>query len=238
MALLDQCVAYWRLEEVSGARADSVGTSTLTDTNTVTQMVGKVGMAAHFTAANTEYLTCIDNPALSMGDFDFTIAAWCFPDTATGSRQIVAKRENAISANLEYLLRINVTLEMFIGDGVGASFNLGGGAALVASQWQLVIAWWDAAAGRINMQLNNGAVETSGATAVNPADSARPFFIGGMGAGQLWDGGIDEVGIWKRILTVQERSDLWNGGAGMDPFAAGGGSTLPSRTRISNRIGI
>ena len=32
---------------------------------------------------------------------------------------------------------------------------------------------------------------------------------------QYFDGLIDEVGLWRRVLTAQERTDLWNGGAGL-----------------------
>lgn len=29
-----------------------------------------------------------------------------------------------------------------------------------------------------------------------------------------WDGRVDELGIWKRALTVQERAELYNSGRG------------------------
>ncbi len=42
MALLDNLVSYYKLDEASGNRADSQGGLTLTDNNTVTQAVGQV----------------------------------------------------------------------------------------------------------------------------------------------------------------------------------------------------
>ena len=45
MALTDSIVAYWKLEEASGSRADVVGGNTLTDNNTVTGNPGKLGIS-------------------------------------------------------------------------------------------------------------------------------------------------------------------------------------------------
>ena len=61
-------IAYWKLDEASGTRNDSKGANHLTDNNTVTQAVGKVGNAAQFTLANSEYLSIADNADLSAGD--------------------------------------------------------------------------------------------------------------------------------------------------------------------------
>ena len=48
-------------------------------------LVREQGMAAQFTAANSEYLSRADNAALSMGDIDFTIETWVYMDTTPTS---------------------------------------------------------------------------------------------------------------------------------------------------------
>ena len=61
--LTDDLVAYWTLDEASGTRSDSVGSSDLTDINTVTSAPGILNGAAQFTAANNEYFEVADNPS-------------------------------------------------------------------------------------------------------------------------------------------------------------------------------
>lgn len=231
MALLDQCVGYWRLEEASGPRADSAGANTLTDNNTVTQGVGKVGFAGQFTAANAEYLSIADNAALSMGaGVQFTVAAWVFGNTFSSSSPIVAKFGGP---SYEYMMDTagspSAVPRIWIG-----STGFPHASGFVAGGWHLVIAWYDGATA--NTQLDNGAV-TSTAHIVDAPDGTSEFRIASRGdTAQYWDGRLDEVGVWKRVLTAPERTQLWNGGAGFNPFT--GGAALASSTRMAIRIGI
>jgi hypothetical protein len=49
--------------------------------------------------------------------------------------------------------------------------------------------------------------------------SGIPFLIGSNGDTYTFPSSIDEVGVWNRLLSDQEVSDLWNGGAGLTyPF--------------------
>ena len=92
MALTDNLIAFWELEEASGTRNDAHGSNHLTDNNTVAQGTGKVGNCADFELDNSEYLSIADNAALSVGDEDFTIQAWFNIEANPGFRQgIVGK---------------------------------------------------------------------------------------------------------------------------------------------------
>ena len=53
-------------------------------------------------------------------------------------------------------------------------------------------------------------------------DSSAPFELGDYNSGSEFDGLIDECGIWSRVLTAGEITDLYNSGAGL-PYDAGGG---------------
>lgn len=227
MAILDSCVAYWRLEEASGSRFDSVGANTLTDVNTVTQNTGKVGFAADFVRVNSESLSIASNASLQMGvDVDFTLSAWVWLATVGAAHTIMDKGSFAG----EY--RLDVT------NGAQARFYIAGGAnvssgAMTATAWHLIFAWYDQA--NLNVQVDNGAI-TQVASAVDAPAGAAPFQLGtDPGAGAFMNGRIDEAAIWKRVLTVQERSDLWNAGAGFNPFSGG---ALASSTHVAIRIGL
>src|SRR5258708_7847472 len=56
-AITDNLVSFWKLDEASGTRTDSVGSNNLTSNNSVGQSVGKVSNAAHFTATSNQYLS-------------------------------------------------------------------------------------------------------------------------------------------------------------------------------------
>ena len=107
MSLLTDLKAYWKLDEVSGARVDSVAGHSLSDNNTVTYGNGKQGRAASFAAATSEFLKVNDHADLSLGGVDaWTIAFWA-KSGDTGYTPLISKRSDASvghTANNEYTI--------------------------------------------------------------------------------------------------------------------------------------
>lgn len=222
-SLLDGLVAYWKLDEASGTRNDSVGSNHLTDNNTVTQAVGKIGNAAQFTATNLESLSIADNADLSTGDIDFGFATWVYLDSKGTSRYIATKGEGN-GTNDEFLFGYSSGADRFflgVYNGVGgageALANALGSPSLAT--YYLIKAWHDSVANTVNIQVNNGTVDSVSYSG-GGQDTTNPFTLGGTSAfGASWDGRIDEFGFWKRVWTFDERATLWNGGVGLThPF--------------------
>ncbi|MBI2105119.1 MAG: PEP-CTERM sorting domain-containing protein [Candidatus Omnitrophica bacterium] len=216
--LLDDLTAYWTLDETSGTRFDSVGSNHLTDHNTVTQASGVVGNAAQFTKANSEYLSIADNPSISMGDEDFTLAAWVYLDSlpSTSLHQpmhIIAKGNQFFTGQIEYLLRVDANDQaiLYSPGGTGGVFASTAG-PFSTNTWNHVVGWHDAAGDTLNIQVNNGAID-SRSHAVGVQDLGNELVLGTAATihDDLLDGRIDEAGIWKRILTAEERSLLYSG---------------------------
>lgn len=218
--LKNDLVAYWKLDEASGSRADAVGANTLTDVNTVTGNPGPSGalpLASQFTAVNSEYLTIADNAALSMGaGVRMTVAAWTYFDSKTGPHCMVGKWQNAVSN--EYALNYDSVADRFKFNvsSSGVNSTLVSADALGApatATWYLVIGWYDGT--NISIQVNNGPV-TSAAFTADIFDGTAELDIGRLGSvvTQYMDGRIAGVPLWKRVLTPGERSWLYNGGAG------------------------
>ncbi len=221
-SLLANLVAFWELEEASGSRADARGSNTLTDNNTVTQAAGKVGNAAQFTASSGEYLSIADNAALSMGDIDFTIAAWVYLDTK--ANEVIAAKYRTNTSQREYLLYYAATdgatqRFVFLVSPNGVSTNL-----VVAnnfgepstSTWHFVVAWHDSVANTINIQIDDGAADsTAHSTGVfNGTDDFRIGALYTSAPTYFLNGRIDQVGIWKRTLTTTDKTWLYNSGNG------------------------
>lgn len=230
MPLLAGLAAGWKMEEASGVRADVLGISNLTDVNTVTQAVGKIGFAGQFVAANLEHLSCADNANLSMGaGVRFTFAAWIWADTFVNG-VIFGKYGDPSYEYLFDTIGAPGALRITIG---GTTFTHG--STMTAAAWHLCIGIYDGT--NAQTQVDNGAV-TSTAHSTDAPDGTSPLHISHRGdAAGYWNGRIDEVYIWKRALTLGERTELWNGGAGLSfPFGTGGAPVSSFKNAI--RIGL
>lgn len=214
-------VSYWALDEASGTRNDSHGSNHLTDNATVAGTTGKISNAADFEAGNSEYLSLASNADVQTGDIDFTFAAWVNLESAAGLRTILSKFNN--TSNLrEYLLDYSATTSRFrftVSSNGTSTTTVSAdnfGAASLAT-WYFVVAWHDATANTINIQVNNGTPNSAAHTGGVFTGSAA-FRIGAAvasgGAPAYFDGLIDEVAFWKRALTDAERTDLYNSGSG------------------------
>ncbi len=224
--LLTGLIAFWKLEEASGTRVDEVGSNDLTDNATVTGAVGKVGNAAQFTNATSEFLSIADNTDLSTGNISFTIAGWVWLDNKTGQQGIVSKWLEG-SANREYLID-------YLGGGTDrfrfgvSSDGAGGGTTTVVQAdnhgspstgvWVFFACWHDSVADTISIQINNGMIDSS-ATSAGVFDSVAPVQFGATDTAVFLDGRMDAVGFWKKVLTADEKTEFFNGDIGLEhPF--------------------
>lgn len=226
--LLNALIAYWPGDEESGALLDAhTNGLDLTDTNTVTYAAGKVyDNARQYTAANSEYHTIADNASLSAGDNDFTIAAWVYLDSLGVIRAIASK--HATVNQLEYILyyRHSTTNFSFLvssdGNTTGyvirqaTSFGLPN-----TSTWYFVVGWHDAGNNTVNIQINNGTVDST-AHSAGVYDGTDPFMVGNYGgATSYMNGRIGPVMFWKSsagnggVLTADQRTALYNSGNGL-----------------------
>lgn len=213
-SLTTSLIAYYKLEEASGTRVDSFGANDLADNFTVTQAVGKVGNAGQFTRVNSEYLSIADNAALSVGDEDFTIVAWVYLDS-TGITQYIAAK-SLTGNNAGWWLNVLSSNVFGLNTASGAAQqNFSHSLSLSSATWYFVVAWYDSVANTLNIQVNNGTPESTAQT-LTIVDNAEQFVLGTYSGADsvFWNGRIDEVGFWKKVLTAQERTDLYNSGNG------------------------
>jgi hypothetical protein len=224
--LLTNLVSHWTLNEASGTRFDSVLASgnNLTDNNAVTQAAGKVGNAAQFTAVNSESLSRASNASLQIGDIDFTIAAWVYLDTLIDMALISkdmsggGKRE----FDLEFLHGATDKFRMRLFRAVDSSIAINDTTVISPATWYYVIGWHDAAADTMNIQVNNGSVVSAATGGALQAASDGDWYLGARqftGAQAFTNGRLNQVSFWKRVLTANQRTALYNGGNGVTyPF--------------------
>ena len=224
-------LAFWRMEETSGNRLDSVSAMALVPQGGATYGIGKHGNAAKLTGGAGTYFSIADNATLSIGAAQsFTIACWvCFDATPASHTCLVGKGNTAAAYDdAEYLLKMDATtLRFYVADSVGG-VTVNSGFVPVVGEWFLAIGWLDAAANLLHIQINNNPPVSVVCTR-DSYDSAFAMEIGrspGWSGSPLMNGRIDNVMFYKRILTIEERTALWNGGLGLDYAELGSGITF------------
>lgn len=180
-----------------------------------------VPTAASFAAASTQTLTTTDNASLSMGDIDFTIAYWIKPSTLGTLQTPIGKYTASTSTTGEYMMRLAANDRFHFGVGSGSSFVSATATtpAVTTGQWYFVVGWHDASNDTVNIQVNNGTVYTE-AHSGGVNDGFVDFTIGARtDSREYFNGALDNVAIWKRVLTAHERTSLYQAGVGRSYFS-------------------
>jgi hypothetical protein len=236
MALTDNLISYYSLDEASGNAIDAHGSNDLTDNNTVASTTGKVGNCRDFELGSNEYFEITDPDSLSLVDAttSWTIAFWVNLESKGTTQGLVMKCHGG--AVVEYGVEYNTGTDRFraaIGNGTTSAIEAADvlGSPSLAT-WYFIVAWYDAVADTINISVNDGAVDSGSFTDGGANITATNFGIGGYGGLPNFtaDGLIDEVGVWiGRVLTSGERTELYNSGSGRDYayISGGGGGIIP-----------
>lgn len=225
--LLNGLISYWKLDEASGSRADSVGGNTLTDNNTVTQNPGKVSTAAQFTAANSESLSIADNASFDAIGAAMSLSLWVYPDSFLANNAILTKWTYATDG--EWSCDTGggggTTARMLIaGSATDPVTNLGTSPIILAvTTWAHLVWVFDGSqtgnAARLKLYAN-GVLQTLAFTGTIPAtirNGTAPLRMGAWSGSltRYWNGRMDDVKLWSRALTAAEvAEDYANGLAG------------------------
>lgn len=217
--LLNALVAYWKLDETTGTRNDSHSSNHLADNGSVGYDTGKISNAAVFAAG--KYLSLDDNAALSAGDIDFTWSAWVYATSKPAYfSRIISKRSAATNACYDISWEVDIDRLAFAIFSSGGTFAITKATtfgSLPLNTWCWLCAWHDSVGNTVNIQINNGTVNSVATGTVVPNNSTAQFRIGDLQqtGSREWVGRIDEVGFWKRVLSADDRTALYNAGAGL-----------------------
>lgn len=207
--LLTGLVSYWPL--TSNAN-DVHGSNNLTNNNSVTFGAG----GADFNGSS-QSLSHADNADLSTGDIDFTLALKVRFDTNPGC--IMIGKWNGDGSNSEYVLSYDqlatLRFEFIVrkADDSGSSWVEANslGAPSIGVDYT-IIAWHDASANTINIQVDGGTVDSVSYSA-GVRDGGAAFTLGAysLGLAGFLDGKLKDVGLWKKVLSGGERTTVFSG---------------------------
>jgi hypothetical protein len=132
---------------------------------------------------------------------------WLKAETAAG--RLATKRD--ADATIEWELVMSAAPTFIIYNSTGGTANTAtyGGAALTTGVWYHIVGWHDSVANTVNITVDNGTVYST-ATAIAPSDSTSSFRLGARHttAEAFFDGLIEDVRFYKRVLTAEERAVL------------------------------
>jgi len=221
-ALLTNLVSYWKMDEASGSALDAHGSNTLTPDGggTIGSSAGKISTARILTAANSQSFSISDNASVSLGDIDCTIIGW-FKATTLPTFDFVSK-DIETGSDREYLVGYNgsrMRFGVFSAAGAFTQIVANTFGALSTGTWYHVAAWHDSVNNILGISVNGTSDTVSYSSGIR--DAAARFAIGSRGANaNRLDGLVDEIGLWKRMLTPTERANIYNSGSGLAyPFS-------------------
>jgi Concanavalin A-like lectin/glucanases superfamily len=233
-SLLIGLAGYWKLNEASGARADSSGTgNTLTEVGgTISSTTGKIGDCPD-TIATAKWLERATNTSLQMGDVDFTIAGWFYMTALTPSRDLFRLDNGSVFDYDIYYHLGTGQFRFYFDKSAGGSVDLGTAITPNLNTWYFVVATHDSVNDLASIYWNGvlkGQLPVSGGTTITGGATFKVSSDTGR---------VDECGLWKRVLSASEITTLYNGGAGITyPFDGGAPPWATTRNRRAMPIGI
>lgn len=227
-SLINNLVAYWKLDETTGTRTDIVSGNNLSESVTnILSGSGKIGVGRSVSLnGSTEYLLSSSN-LLEINNESFTIMCWVFNKAFSdpAAHGYIGKNNTSNNAR-SYILRYDTATTNYLlglsANGIASSLNLTasnfGSPAIY--NWHLLIGWWDKANSIAGISVNN-TVNTATYSAGIFNNTGTPFTIGAYANSTFYANAlIDGCALWKRALSPAERLELWNGGYGIDyPFS-------------------
>jgi hypothetical protein len=229
MPITDNLIAYWKLDETSGTRADStLNAIDLTDPESnVGVTTGVINNAASFSFLTPNALTHITDANLETGAIDFTFSCWVQFAGDPGSDVTIFSKSGA--SEEEYDLSWNRAANRFRWTVCNTGYtgtSVDWSAAPPTNTWQFVMCGHRNGS-NVWIRVDGGTEVTASHTAGSQV-TADPFYIGRHHYNNFYNGLIDEVGFWKRDASG-DYDTLYNSGAGLAyPFSGGGPSTSPT----------
>lgn len=199
--LNDGLVAYWSLEDVS----DSVGGHTLTNNGSTTFVAAKNNNGANFVAASLQSLSSTSDDL--RGDQNFTVACWIDPNLAG---QTAGVSRDAASRDYSLLIS-NTTFQVYY---LNSSQAANVSQANPGAGFHLVIFYLDRDNNRLGISVNDAVPTTTAVSGSYTTYSGIAFRIGGNTTSGFSTSVIDECAFWSRVLTSDERTELYAAGAG------------------------
>lgn len=236
--LSEDMAAWWSMNEANGTRFDShVNSLDMTEVNGPTSQAGVLGNAVGFQLGDESHLTrpFSADEAWQMRDRDLTVAYWMYQDSFGGGYSSMVDNGGLTDESSDYGWRVgtNTGRQGFRGGfsindtkiEINSDLDIG----IQLDEWNFFIVeydrdgemaiWVDGIKQSVTLDIS----QFNGVDVISAA--SHGMFIGGNTRQdtRYMSGRLDEVAIWNRLLTEEEKTALYNEGVGLTYEEATGG---------------
>ena len=222
--------SYWNLNEAAGAtRIDAAGNGRdLVEFNgPIPTTAGIISLATQFSIASSNDLRRLAGSAYGIGKGDFSTSIWVNHPGGpiTGQAQFCIVVGDLGQPNVGfYLGHVDRQIVYGVGNsdaGAGGDTSIAAfapGVAFPPSTWTHLVATYEQATLTMSVYVNN-VFHHSATPGANPAPDVSeiaPIRLGGFAGLQFSDHALDAAGVWTKLLTADEITELYNGGVGKE----------------------
>lgn len=224
--LTNGLISCWEFDETSGTTAyDSHGSNDLTHGGSVqVNQTGKIGKAINI---NTDVSTRTSASAFA-GLTYCTVSAWTyFTGNLTVDRfYTLYAKQHTFYASPYWQFGCWIRggaydyYGLSVGNSITNSVETSSVSSVISNAWVHLIMDWDTVSGTMHIYINNVNDTIAGNNLTGTmGTAATPLKIGDdndLHANILpWVGYIDQIAVWNRILSSDERAELYNSGSGL-----------------------
>lgn len=208
-----------RMEQTRGVLPDSSGIQRLNDYIVKRKGLGLIfsttdKIAPSFIGGSAEKLRITSNSSLQVKP-EWEVAAWCFP-RSSNIQEVVSKASNT-PWNFEFSLRYVISGFVHAA-ATGSVYSSTTTVNASLNNWHFLRLGRAAATNNIFISLNNNTPVTA-SQPTQAISSSSEFNIGNWNDnGRPFNGLVDSVGRWDRLLTAAEYTFLYNSGRGVSFF--------------------
>lgn len=214
--LLTGLMGYWKLDETSGGTIDSSGNNyTGTGSNLTYNANGKIGRCYTFNGTDSRVtFGNVIKPTTAL-----SISLWMKDGGQTAEKNIInTSVYDGVWRGWRFTRYSDQAAGVLLSSGTN-NLDVTFGTTLSNDNWYHIVFTWNGTTAYV--YINN--VRNSGwswSYTISYATTHNLTFGANQSGGQVYDGEIDEVGVWNRALTSNEVSILYNSGSGLThPFS-------------------
>lgn len=228
--LLTGLIAYWKMDEASGNIVDLVSGLDMTAANAPDSASGKLyPTARQLSRASSQYFQRSGANALSAIVGSLSVAWWEYPTAYTGItgnyNSIIGTSSIPWYGGWSVIHTHDGSIVWYLCDVLGPDYwwTEHTGRIPTLNAWNFSVFTYDSSNGAITYRLNATpeltyswstgslkAMTNLGAGLPSIGKAPHPTVIN-----HCYDGRIGPVMVWSRSLSAEERSDLYNAGAGL-----------------------
>lgn len=215
-------IGYWKMEDAT----EFLEGYPVANTD-VSFIAGKVNNCGDFNGTTAKFVMSNQTPYNVTSNFSWSF--WMNGDAFTGGPVLLSKFN---ASNQSFYFQFDSANNFRFATSSNGTTQSNGDIPWTpsTSTWYHVVATYTASSNTVQLFVNTASQGTSSTATISifAGTSAIDFGQYNGGGGNFFDGKLDEIGFWNKVLSTVEISDLYNGGSGQTMIDSEGSTKSPS----------